>query len=349
MRLYFFTKYTEKGPSSRYRTYQYLNYFSQYETMVTSFFDDTYSPGKKFSIKYLIGRYVNRLRKMLQIQKNDVVFVEYEFLPYIPFLSWYFKLRKINYIVDYDDAIFHHYDQSSNTLIKLLLKNKIKEVIKNASYVITGSPYLTVYAKKYNSNVVEIPTSIDLEKYQKALSNNFDVPVVGWIGSKTTSKNLLELIPIFEKLQEDKIPFQLRFIGFNDELMNKFEHLPITFVKWNGITEIEEIKKFDVGIMPLENNLFNKGKCAFKLIQYMACGMPTIASSFEANLKVDRNRENLFADSLEEWELAIREIITNKAKFVAIGKRNIKVVQEYYSIQSNNKKYIELIERNTRK
>ena len=114
MRLLFFPKYTEKGASSRYRTYQYLQYFKDCEIEIYPFFDHRYTPSQSFkSIKgvfYIAFCYFRRSLNILRIKRSDLVFLEYEFMPYLPFNILFFKIFKINYIVDYDDAIFHNYD-----------------------------------------------------------------------------------------------------------------------------------------------------------------------------------------------------------------------------------------------
>jgi glycosyltransferase involved in cell wall biosynthesis len=345
MKILFLTKYTENGASSRYRTYQYLKYFKDFDFNVFPLFDDSYIPGQYLkstqSKTYIFKRYIKRLFKLFKLKKDDIVCLEYEFFPYLPFETLLIKILRIKYIVDYDDAIFHNYDQHKNIVIRCLLKHKIKNIIKNAKVVITGSPYLTNYASYYNKNVVEIPTSIDIEKYHKDLKVNKTSKkiVIGWIGSTTTSKNLISIIPVFKKLLKNNIDFELRFIGFDKTQENKFNGLPITFVKWKPNTEIEEIFKFDTGIMPLEINKFNKGKCAFKLIQYMACGLPTISTPLESNIKVDRGNGNLFASSLDDWYSGVIEIYSNKEKYMKIGLKNIETVRSHYSIQSNYELY----------
>ncbi len=349
MELICFPKYTEKGPSSRYRIYQYLDYFEDYEINIYPFFDDNYTPGFKFwsfkGMLYLSKSYSKRLVNMLKLINSDkICLVQYEFTQYLPFFKFFFKIFNISYIVDYDDAVFHDYDQHKNKYIRMLLKNKIEKVIKNATHVITGSPYLTRYAKKYNNKVTEIPTSIDFGKYYEIKSEkmNTNTFVIGWIGSKTTSKNILPLIGTFEKLISNNIKFELHLIGFDPLLQHYLKHLPVKFITWDSNTEITNIKNFTVGIMPLDDNLFNKGKCAFKLIQYMACGISTISSSFEANKKVDRNSENLFVKEISEWEEKFIKIYKNRKIFDEIGIRNIEVVKSHYSLKANVKCYLDI-------
>lgn len=349
MKLLFFTKYTEKGASSRYRSYQYMSFFKEYHIEIYPFFDNQYNPSRSLNFfndfLYVFGRYLNRFKRMININSKDVVFLEYEFLPYLPFNLLFFKLFKINYIVDYDDAIFHNYDLHRNKLVRYILKNKISNVIKYSQAVITGSPYLTNYAKKFSANVIEIPTSINSQKYQdiktKKLNNEF---VIGWIGSKTTSINLISLIPAFKAFKKLHGNFEIRCIGFDKILEHHFKDLPFHIVDWDPEREIEEIKKFTVGIMPLENTPFNRGKCAFKLIQYMACGIPTISTPLEANIKVNRNNSNLFANTTEDWVNAFVKIYKNIRILNKIGEANKKIVENYYSVQSNKESYLKIIE-----
>lgn len=349
MNLYFFPKYTQIGPSSRYRIYQYLGYFDDYKINVFPFFDESYSPAKSYkSIKgiiHLIKLYLRRLNYILKIKPEDIVYVQYEFTPFLPFFSLFFKLKKIKFIVDFDDAAFHDYDQHKNVVIRKLFSNKISNVIKNSVTVITGSPYLTKYALLYNEHVIEIPTSIDINKYSLSEYKNIeDKLVIGWVGSITTSVNLLALIPVFEYLKNENYNFEIRLLGFNVELASKFKDLPIKIIPWESGSEVENIYQFSVGIMPLENKPFNKGKCAFKLIQYMACGIPTISTPLEANVKVNRGNFNLFAQTTQDWINALNEIKNNPLKYKKVGLQNRKIVDKFYTIQVNKEKYIKVFD-----
>lgn len=349
MKLILFPRYTKTGPSSRYRFYQYIPLLAYNNIEVHPFFDKHYVATKSLKnvqgIIYVCKLYAKRLYHMFRLSSEDVVFLQYEFTPFLFFNTWFFRIKKINYIVDYDDAVFHDYDQNKNILVRVFLKNKISKVIANAQAVITGSPYLTKYALKYNSNVHEIPTSINFSKYQpNAVISDNEKLIIGWIGSSTTSFHLRKVLDAFHILKEQGVNFEVRLIGYDKKEKINFENLPIKVIKWKEDTEIEELNKFNVGIMPLVDYPYAHGKCAFKLIQYMAMGKPTISSAFEANKKVDRNNENLFADTLEEWVKAFLLIHNNKSKYMNVGKRNREVIKNYYSIQSNNSIYQEIID-----
>lgn len=351
MRLLFLPKYALNGASSRYRTYQYLEYFNSESYRVEPLFDEkyiTYLYAKQSISKlYVLKRYIKRVLVLLQAHKYDVVFLEKEFFPYLPFCVFLLKVLKINYVVDYDDAIFHSYDSHKLKLVRQLFKHKIPSVIQNATAVIVGSPYLKEFAQKYNSAVYEISTSIDIERYtlkiQKSIANN-DILKIGWIGSPTTSKHLSVVIDALLCLVEQQIAFELVLIGFSKQSGIDFKAIPVNYVKWSSETEVEELHKIDVGIMPLLDDAFAHGKCAFKLIQYMACGIPTIATPFKSNLKVDRNKENLFASTTEEWVDSFIKVLKNRVHYKAVGKRNKTVITNMYSKQANKTKYKAIFE-----
>lgn len=346
MKILFLPKYNELGPSSRYRIYQYLYSYKNagFEVKVAPLFGSRFFVSNKI-VKILVTLfyYFRRFFSLLQVYKYDLIYIEYELFPYFPpVFEKLLKFLKIKYIVDYDDAIFHNYNQSNNRLIRFLLSNKIDSVIKNASYVITGSPYLTQYVTKLNSNCIEIPTSVSKNKYELNLNANKNaVFTIGWIGSRTTSVNLLKLIPAFETLKE-KLDFQLNLIGFDKNGLNKVAHLNVNFIDWEAGSEIAEIRKFDLGIMPLEDTPFNQGKCGFKLIQYMGCSLPTLSTPLEANKKINRNKKNLHAVTTEDWVKAFENVYHNLDYFREVGLENYQDFEKYYTVESNSGSYINL-------
>lgn len=344
MKILFLPKYNELGPSSRYRIYQYLDSYKKVGIKVAVaplFGSHFFTNNKTIKIGVTLYYYFRRALKLLQVYKYDLVYIEYELFPYFPSIfEKLFKVLNVKYIVDYDDAIFHNYNNSPNFFIKLLLSNKIDTVIKNANYVVSGSPYLTNYISRLNANSVEIPTSVSKDKYfQKTKSETNAVFTIGWIGSRTTSINVLKLIPAFEALSQ-KMEFQLNLIGFDQNESHKMSHLNVNFINWDVETEIEEINKFDVGIMPLENTPFNQGKCGFKLVQYMGCSLPTIATPLEANVKINRNKKNLYAITNEDWVSAFEKVYNNQDYFREVGQENYVDFAKYYTVESNNETYI---------
>ena len=344
MKILFLPKYNELGPSSRYRIYQYLDSYEKagIKVEVSPLFGFYFFTDNKISkIGYTLYYFLRRALKIIQVYKYDLVYIEYELFPYFPAIfEKLFSLLNVKYIVDYDDAIFHNYNASSNFFIKVLLSNKIDTVVKNASYVISGSPYLTHYICRINANCVEIPTSVSKVKYvQKPKSETNADFTIGWIGSRSTSVNVLKLIPAFVELRK-KMEFQLNLIGFDQNESSKLSHLNVNFIKWDAKTELEEINKFDVGIMPLENTPFNRGKCGFKLVQYMGCSLPTVATPLEANVKINRNKKNLYAITTEDWVGAFEKVFHNQDYFKQVGLDNYNDFTNYYTLENNSETYI---------
>jgi glycosyltransferase involved in cell wall biosynthesis len=247
-------------------------------------------------------------------------------------------------VFDYDDAIFHNYDMHPNKLIRFLYQNKIKTIIKYASHVITGSPYLTSYVNLHTKRISEIPTSINLSLYDYKLDNILKkkIFVIAWIGSSTTSMNLLNLKDVFVKLFHIDSSIKLKLMGFDKSLVGEFRVPNIEFCDWSPQAELSLLKEMDLGIMPLEDNPFNRGKCGFKLIQYMGMGKPTISSPLPANIKINRDNSNLFAENNHEWFSSILNVRNNPDYFRMIGYRNIAIVEKYYSVETNYNEYVKI-------
>jgi glycosyltransferase involved in cell wall biosynthesis len=354
-KIFFFTKYSVKGPSSRYRTFNYVPYFEEYfDCKVFNLFDDfyieaLYSRAKKVTAGYLFKRYLRRVFQIIfHCERSAVVVVEYELFPYFfSVFEYILKAKGCKIILDYDDAIFHNYDSSGNKVVRFLLADKIPSISRIADHIITGSPYLTDFFKKYIPTVTEIPTSIDFDKYVHAPEMDVRAGVfsVGWLGSNSTSKNLIELIPAFQEISAkyDSVLFQ--FCGISPDVAAQFKNFRFEILEWSPLNELELLKRIQVGIMPLEMNPFNNGKCGFKLIQYMAMGKPTISTPLAANIKIDHQNGNLFATSYEEWVKEIEYAFENYESFKEVGKKNQITVRKDYSIQMNYLKYIEIFKK----
>ena len=354
-RIIYFTKYTSKGPSSRYRSYNYFSYFKQagYEVETSPLFASEYldiffKKGKK-SLFYVVKGYFNRLYRLMTLEKYDVIVIEYELFPFLPyFIEWLFLKGSKNIVIDYDDAIFHNYDRSNNIVVKLLCRNKIYKLVTLANTVITGSPYLTKTLEKYNKKVIEIPTSIEFYKYQQ-IQHKTEVAIhepfkIGWIGSKTQSINIAIVTGALKNLQK-KYNIQLVLIGFDLFLQPILKGINYKLIEWKAETENAVLHSLDVGIMPLQNSDFNKGKCGFKLIQYMATGLPTISTPLEANVKINRDGHNLFASTDAEWEKCFEDMIKNRDYFRnKVGGENRKIAENFYSAEVNYKKYLSVFE-----
>lgn len=350
MKILIFSKYGVKGASSRYRVYQYLPFFKEADISFTinnlfddSYLDQLYNNNSRLLFP-IIKAFIKRIGVLLKVKQYDLLLIEYELFPYFPSLFEFFlKIFNKKYIVDYDDAIFHNYDLNSNKLIRSLLKNKIGRVMKYSSAVIVGSHYLYDYSKRWNSNVYLLPTVVNLELYTNTVpvKNEKDF-IIGWIGSPSTSKYMIPLIDVFRKLSTTGVKFS--FIGFDKSLREKFEGLKVNWIDWSDETEIQSIKSFSIGIMPLDDNPWTRGKCGFKLIQYMASEIPVLASSVGENKYiVNHGKNGYLIESLESWYEQIHMLSRENGLLKELGKNGLSLVKEKYSLKVTSEQFVSII------
>lgn len=348
MKILFLTKYTRLGGSSRMRSFQYFPFYEAQGWSVEAkpFFDEEYLKsfykGKK-SISTVFKSYIRRFFVLFTVFNYDRIVIEKEIFPFLPpFAEYLLKLLGKKYIVDYDDAIFHNYDQSSNPLIKLFLCKKIDSVMKNAAMVIAGNSYLADRAQKAGAQKIEIiPTVIDLERYPLKIKAEQEKFVIGWIGTKTTfEKHLLPERNWMLKLQEDEA-IEFHIVGITEDMdLGK----NVQYISWTEATEVVNIRQFDMGIMPLQDSLWERGKCSYKIIQYFACGIPAIASPIGMNNEVIVENENGFLASKEkEWLEKIKYLKTHKTERLRMGEKGRQTVENQFSLQATSKKWVKIL------
>lgn len=333
-------KYTRTAASSRYRILQYIPHLERagIACSVSSLFDDEYinnlyRRGQRGARSVAVA-YLRRLRTLRSVRRFDVALVQHEMFPYIPWRVERAAARLIEpYVQDADDAVFHNYDTSRSRLVRRALGGKICGVVAAAAHVVAGSAYLAEYARGVNESVTLLPTVVDLDNYPPPASPaqcHGDRFTVGWIGSPTTGPQLRE------------IEFALReFCGRRRARLVVVGSGPldldipsVAFRSWSAETEVSDVSSFDVGIMPLADTPFLRGKCGFKLIQYMACGIPVIASGVGANTAIVRHGvDGLLAGSQEDWLTALEDLYADSTLREAMGRSGRARVEEQYCLQ----------------
>ncbi|HSW36318.1 MAG TPA: glycosyltransferase family 4 protein, partial [Candidatus Limnocylindrales bacterium] len=338
MKILLLSLYGYLAASSRYRFYQYLPYLRQQgiEVEVAPLLDDEYIKdlyaGRKKNILNIIKAYGKRINQMLRTKIFDLIWIEKEALPWLPgWVEYDLGLSKVPYVVDYDDAIFHRYDQHKFKLVRILLGRKIDRVMRWAALVVAGNDYLADRARDAGASRIEIlPTVIDLEKYcgtPQPINNAF---TIGWIGSPATSGYLTLIAPALKEIcrQGDA---RVVLVGAGEV---DLPDVPVQYVCWSEATEAEEIQHFDVGIMPLPDEPWERGKCGLKLIQYMACARPVVGSPVGVNRKIIRHGVNGYlARTNDEWLQALLMLRENKEHRQRMGEAGRKLVEKEYSLQ----------------
>ena len=333
------SRYGRLGASSRVRFYQYLPWLEAAGISITAapLFSDAYVRGLQQNTKNIfeaMRAYASRVRALLGSRKFDLLWIEKEALPWLP--AWLEKMLlsgAVPYVLDYDDAVFHYYDQHRNAAVRALLAGKHPALVRRSALVVAGNAYLAEFAKAAGARQVELlPTVIDLERYPLATIHSAKMdgpPCVGWIGQRATAAFLTPYASLFERLSAEG---RARFaaIGIDAQSLG----LPMKSIAWTEQTEVASIADLSIGIMPLLDAPFERGKCGYKLIQYMACGLPVVASPVGVNCHIVKHGVNGFlADTPEEWEQALRTLVADSGLRQRMGRAGRLKVEQQYCVQ----------------
>lgn len=336
------TKYSRQGASSRLRTLQYLPHLEQadFDVTVSSLFDDTYLKNlyskNARSIGMMVQFYVARLKVLLTARSYDVIWIEKEIFPYCPaFAERFLRWLGVPYVVDYDDAIFHNYDHSRHGVVRTLLGRKIDTVMRLAAHVVVGNRYLADRATTAGATqVTQIPTVVDATRYQNGQARPSSPPVIGWIGSPSTEKFLLDVAPALMTVCRDH-GAKLLFVGATQQLAQAFAGVDVEIAPWSEDSEADHIARMTIGIMPLQDGLWEQGKCGYKLIQYMAMSVPVIASSVGANIDiVDRAKCGFLVDTPDDWTKAMTAFLGDPRGQQACGMSGRESVENFYCVEA---------------
>lgn len=350
IRVLFLTKYCRQGASSRYRSFQYLPMLSEagFDCTVEPLFDDAYLAElydtRRVSRGRVLARLLRRLTVVAAARRFDLVFLEKEILPYFLTLpERWLGLINLPYVADYDDALHHQYDQHGSWWVRRLLGNKIATVMRHATVVTAGNAYLADYARRVGAGWVEvIPTVIDVSRYSfgPSLLQSKRPLIVGWIGSPSTTRYLEAIGPALAEVCRTH-DVQVRLIGAGPV---ELPEVPLERLPWIEAEEVAQLKRFDIGIMPLPDEPWERGKCGFKLIQYMACGLPVLASPVGVNCEIVEPGVNGFlADSVSQWIEALNTLLDDADLRQRLGAAGRCKVERQYSIQVTGPRLAEIL------
>ena len=343
-----------RSPSQRYRFEQYFDFFKQNNiqpklSFIISEKDDAvfYGEGKLIRKLFIFLKSIFiRIKDWNNYSNYDIIFVQREALMIgSSFFERKIKNSKAKFIFDFDDAIWKLDTSAANKKWEWLKNpNKTKEIITASDLVIAGNSYLMNYALQFNSNVKLIPTTIDTDFHQPpSKKTNNDVITIGWSGSKTTIKHFESAIPVLLKLKE-KYGKKIEFKVMGDDSFT-FDELDIIGIAWSHNSEVDIINSFDIGIMPLPDDEWAKGKCGLKGISYMSCAIPTILSPVGVNSEIIKHGENGFlANTDEDWLNYLSLLIENAELRKKLGENARKTVEEKYSVEVNKHLYLKAIQ-----
>ncbi len=342
-----FAKYGTLAASTRQRFVQAVPYLEQagISIEIHPLFDNAYLArlfsGKPRSKASVAAAYLKRFGKLLTTRDYDFIWVHCELFPYLP--GAFERLVALSgkpVIFDYDDAIFHQYDAHRSPLVRRLLGEKLAPLLRRSAIAFCGNAYLRSYAERYCKRTEIIPTTVDVSLYQPRTSAPSTPLTLGWIGSPSTWKYCAEKADVLSEFVKTN---QLKVLVVGAEHAADAAY-PFEYRSWLESREIADIQQMDIGIMPIPDASWARGKCGYKLIQYMACGIPVIASPVGVNAEIVEHGVNGFLATTDaEWREAIGRLAGDAELRARMGAAGRARVEAAYSIQHYGPKMAALI------
>ena len=348
MKILFLTLYDEQWADSRIRVYQYLpilkNRGIEYKVLpiIT----------KNFSwygrLHYYLSACLSTVFKWLKVVslsfKYDAILINNVLLPL--HLEKMIKAGNKSIVYDFCDAPYVGYDADyiAGDPVRMLLnrfgKVWVSRMLKISRHVLVGNEQNRQFASQFCQNVTVITGPIDTERYVPRQSKKSDSSniVIGWIGAPSTTPYLMSLESVFRSLCGSYPSLVIELIGASEL---KIEGVPVVIKKWDFESEVNDLQNFDIGIMPLPDNEWTRSKGGYKLLQYMACGIPCVASPVGINADMIQDGANGFlAGNEEEWIEKLSLLIENPDLRRKMGERGRVIAEERYSIPANIQKFL---------
>lgn len=337
--------------SQRFRFEQYLNILSNngITYSLAPFLDSQtwqilYKDGHTIQKLWgILKGFLKRIRLLFSVNKYDFVFVHREASPIgPPVFEWLItQLFKKKLIYDFDDAIWLSNTSSANKIAaRIKWHQKTATICRWAYKISAGNQYLADYARQFNTQVVINPTTIDtVHVHNQVKDQRTSHLVIGWTGTHSTIGYLDDIIPVLKELEKE---YTFTFLVISDKAP-AFKLKSLKYVPWNKKDEIADLLKMNIGLMPLSEDQWAKGKCGFKALQYMALGIPALVSPVGVNTEiVDNNHDGFICTTDEEWYRNIRLLLQNDELRSKLGLAAREKVENKYSVQANCRNFLNL-------
>jgi len=350
--IHFWVPYPQKvAPSQRFRVELFLPLLEKegYRYEMLSFLDQQawdilYKKGNTLQKAWgTIKGFFRRTGHLFRSKKADFIFLHREAAPIgPPVFEWLLaRVFQKKIIHEFDDAIWIPGGEKISFFKKWIKAAwKVKYIIKWSYKVVGGNDFLCNYARKYNPAVIRIPTVVDTERGHFILRDQQQIEkiVIGWTGSHTTLHNLEEIEHIIPELRKE-IDFDFLIIS-NKPPDWKFDFI---FKRWEAATEQEDLLRMHIGVMPLKKGAWFEGKCGFKLIQYLACGIPAVASPVGVNAEIVLHQQcGFIANNDTEWKEYLKTLIRDASLRSAMGIKGREHIEKNYSLTSASGLFLEL-------
>jgi len=313
--------------SCRYRVLQYLPYFKK--------------QGAEISLHFYQRTWADKLKFYNTLGNYDLLYIHRKL--FSPLEFWYIRKKADKIIYDFDDALMYRSSGSGNSH-SFSRQLKFAFMMRRIDFVIAGNQFLKSESLRYNPHVEVIPTSIDLSRYSLKEDFHRDEPIIiGWLGSSSTLRYLKDLSPVFEDLLKVFPNTQLKMVC--DDFFD-LPNMPVIKKRWSLEEEVEDLKSFDIGVMPLTHDLWSQGKCGLKILQYYSVGLPVVCSPVGVNKDIVTDKENGFwAQKMEEWKYGLGELIQDEALRRTLGRKGRATVERFYSLEVNAPRLLEVLKK----
>ncbi len=334
----------EEGAGCRFRIAQYVPYLRDagFDVTISPFYTRDY-----FELVYQRGRYAakatkfiglaaKRFAELFSVSQYDLVFLYREAIPLgPPILETMIAKTGVPIVYDFDDAIFLPNVSEANRAIGFLkAPGRVASILRHSRRVVVGNEFLAAYARRHNQAVTVIPTAVDTERFVPR-APRVEAPgrklVVGWVGSPTTFPYLESLAGILRDVSVTH-PFTLKVSGAGRAVA--FDGVDVQQVPWSMADEVALFNTCDVGVYPLTDDEWSKGKCGFKAIQCMACGVPVVAAAVGVNREIIADGVNSFlASTRDEWVAKLQRLLADAGLRATIAEAGRRTIEERYSLR----------------
>jgi len=325
-----------EGAGCRFRIAQFVPYLRDAGFDVTispfytrEFFELVYKPGHQArKAASFVGLAWRRIRELFTLGQYDLVFLYREAIPLgPPIVERMIARRGLPIVYDFDDAIFLPAVSEANRSISFLKDpGRVAQILKLSAQVVVGNEFLAAFARQHTANVSVIPTAVDTTRFVPRTVEPAGPRelVVGWIGSPTTFPYLEALAPLLQRVAERQ-PFTLKVSGAGKPV--RFPGVNVVEVPWSLDQEVTLFNSCDAGVYPLTDDDWARGKCGFKAIQFMACGVPVVAAAVGVNREIiDDGRNGFLASTPAEWAEKIERLLVDadlRRRFALAGRETI--------------------------
>lgn len=288
--------------------------------------------GIQYGIEILSGGWRTILALTPKLRNTNCVFIQKKL--FSPFELFWVRLFSQRIVFDFDDAIMYK-DRPASPLQQKRQKRRFAATVRKADLVIAGNDYLRDAAFPYNEKTTLIPTVLDMNRYTRKNPDEKEGKdiVLGWIGSRGTLKYLQYIAPALEEIGRKWPNLKLKIVA--DDFFSLTD-MGVIRKNWSSQDEIADLHSFDIGLMPLVDDLWTRGKCGFKLLQCMAVGMPVVCSPVGVNTEiVSDGIEGFWASTHEEWVDRLDKLIEDRSLRFAMGEKGREKVEKHFSLEAN--------------